>query len=71
MRTWIGLLEKERAIFSDELRYRHLLEEKEKTYLHELKIKAWTEPLSEEDIRCANEILDFVKEADHMTRSTA
>ena len=71
MRTWIGLLEKERAIFSDELRYRHLLEEKEKAYLHELKVKAWTEPLSEEDIRRANEILDFVKDADLLAKSAA
>ena len=62
MRTWASLTEAEKQIFTDKLHYGHLLEQRERDTLYEMEVEVWTRPLTELEIKAANEILDFVKD---------
>lgn len=71
MRTWSTFTPEERQIFTDKLHYGHLLERDERDTLYEMEISVWTRPLTDLELRSANEILDFVKDADLAEKSAA
>ena len=71
MRTWDDLTREERAIFIEKLHHGHLLEKQEREFLYELEVVVWTRPLTDKELRCANEVLDFVKEAALAEKSAA
>ena len=62
MRTWASLTQSEKQIFTDKLHYGHLLEQRERDTLYEMEVEVWTRPLTDLEIKAANEILDFVKD---------
>ena len=62
MRTWNSLTEAEKQIFTDKLHYGYLLHPREHDTLYEMEVQVWMRPLTEEEIKAAREILDFVKE---------